>query len=247
MSRRTLLARAAVITGASIAASLPASHYLASPAYAAGRRPSPLSVKEAVRRAQDRTRRVRTGKTSRNGWEMERAADNGGSIFTRPVAGTPLSGIAVRMGTVETLLVHVARRFHYEVDELREGDVVGWRAPGTVRKGLAESNQASGTAIQVRPGHCPSGTRGGFFTQQERVVRDILAELEGVVRWGGDDRTPDESLFYISVGPDDKRLAKVADKIWTWNHTPGRGSGVMIDPMQPARRSRAERLAAVQA
>lgn len=178
---------------------------------------------------------------------MERVADDGGNIFTRPVPGTPLAGIAVRMGEVETVLVHVVRRFHYEIDELRKGDVVGWRSPGKVRKGLPESNQASGTAVQIRPGHYPSGARGGFFSAQELVIRDILADLEGIVRWGGDDHKPDESLFYIDVGPDDERLIRVADKIRTWNYTPGMGSGVVIDPLQPKRRSAAERLAARQA
>ncbi|CAM5630015.1 Lipoprotein OS=Streptomyces antimycoticus OX=68175 GN=SSPO_062030 PE=4 SV=1 [Streptomyces antimycoticus] len=81
------------------------------------------------------------------------------------------------------------RRFHYEIDELRKGEVAGWRSPGTVRKGLPEGILASGTAVRIRPGHYPPGVKGGFFPQQEVVLRDILAELDGVVRWGGDDRS----------------------------------------------------------
>ncbi|MFD5815784.1 hypothetical protein ACFV06_31760 [Streptomyces sp. NPDC059618] len=246
-SRRTFLTRTAVIATAALATSLPASEFLASPAYAAGRGPDPAKVREAVRRAKARDKRVLTGKPSRNGWEMERAADEGGNVFTRPVPGTPLTGVAVRMGEVETLLVHVVRRFHYEIDELRKGDVVGWRSPGTLRKGLAESNQASGTAVQIRPEHYPSGARGGFFPQQELVVRDILADLEGTVRWGGDDAKPDESLFYVDVAPGDESLTRVADKVREWNYTPGMGSGVVVDPLLPKRRSAARRLAARQA
>ncbi|MFC7261229.1 hypothetical protein [Streptomyces lutosisoli] len=248
VSRRTVLTRTAVITGAAIAASLPASQFLASPAYAAGRNPSsvpgpgpgpvpgtnPLSakVREAVRKAEARARRVMTGKPSRNGWEMERVADDGGNIFTRPVPGTPLTGgagIAVRMGDVETVLVHVIRRFHYEIDALRKGDVIAWRSPGTVRKGLAESNQASGTAVQIRPGSYPAGTRGGFFPQQQLLIKDILAELNDVIRWGGNDPKPDESLFYIAVRPDDSRLTRAANRIRRWDETPGRGAGVLAD------------------
>ncbi|MGW2885814.1 hypothetical protein ACWDDN_10755 [Streptomyces griseoruber] len=236
-----------MLSAATIAVSLPASQLLASPAYAASSDPSPAKIREVVRRAQDRERRVQTGKPSLNGWEMERVADEGGNIFTRPAPGTPLAGIAIRMGEVETLLVHVVRRFHYEIDELRKGDVVGWRSPGSVRKGLPESNQASGTAVQIRPDHYPSGARGGFFPQQNLAIRDILTDLDGVVRWGGDDRKPDESLFYIAVSPTDERLVKVANKIRTWNYTPGKGSGVIIDPLQPKRRAAAQRLAARQA
>lgn len=42
---------------------------------------------------------------SPNGWEMEKVADGGGTIWTRPVPGTPLEGVAVRIGEVESLLV----------------------------------------------------------------------------------------------------------------------------------------------
>lgn len=236
LTRRALLGRAAVITGAAVVASLPACQYLASPAYAAGNDPSP-TFRKAVRRAQERDRRVPTGKRSVNGWEMEHVADDGGTVYTRPVPGTPLDGVAVRMGDVESVLVYVVRRFHYEIDELRAGDVVGWRSPAKVRKGLAESNQASGTAVQIRPDHYPSGSRGGFFPRQLLTVRDILTELDGVVRWGGDDRKPDESLFSIDVQPGDPRLAKVAAKLNRWAWTPGQGAGVLRSPAVPDRAS----------
>ncbi|MCX4671000.1 hypothetical protein OG453_30635 [Streptomyces sp. NBC_01381] len=242
ISRRTVLARTAVISGAAIAASLPASHLLSSPAYAAGTDPTPAKVREAVRRAQARTRRVMTGKASRNGWEMERVADDSGNIHTRPVPGTPLAGVAVRMGDAETVLVHVVRRFHYEIDTLRKGEVVGWRKPGQVRKGLPEGNQASGTAVQIRPGHYPHGAKGGFFPRQLTVIRDILAELNGVVRWGGDDTKPDEALFYIDARPDDKRLPDVVAKLRSWNEDPAKGAGAPVDVLAAKRRSAAKAL-----
>ncbi|QCX77885.1 hypothetical protein C9F11_21265 [Streptomyces sp. YIM 121038] len=242
LSRRTVLARTAVITGAAVAASFPGSQWLSSPAYAAGTDPTPKMVREAVRRAEARNRRVMTGKPSRNGWEMERVADDGGNIYTCPVPGTPLTDVQVRMGDVEVVLVHVIRRFHYEIDELRKGDVVGWRSPGSVRKGMPESNQASGTAVQIRPGSYPSGTNGGFFSSQRIVLRDILAELDGIVRWGGDDTKPDEALFYIQVPPGDKRLAVTAAKLRGWHDRPGAGAGSPVDVFNSKRRIAAEKL-----
>ncbi|MEV0113263.1 hypothetical protein AB0H77_08430 [Streptomyces sp. NPDC050844] len=242
ISRRTVLARATAITGAAIAASLPTSYLLSSPAYAADANPIPEKVREAVRRAQAWTRRVMTGKLSRTGWEMERVADDGGNIFTRPVPGTPLAGVAVRMGDVETLLVHVIRRFHYEIDTLRKGDVIGWRKPGSVHKGLPEGNQASGTAAQIRPGHYPRGAKGGFFPHQLTVIRDVLAELDGVVRWGGDDPKPDESLFCIDVRPGDDRLTKAAAKLRDWSEEPSKGAGAPVDVLADTRRSKAKSL-----
>ncbi|MFD7914739.1 hypothetical protein ACFV30_29140 [Streptomyces sp. NPDC059752] len=239
-----MLTRAAVITGTALAMSLPASQALARPAYEGpGTYTVPPEVRAAVRRAQERNKRVLTGIPSKNGWEMENVADDGGSIHTRPVPGTPFAGVAVRMGEVEAVLVHVVRRFHYEIDALHQGEVVGWRKPGKVRKGLPEGNQASGTAVQIRPGHYPPGVRGGFFPHEEIVVRDILAELEGVVRWGGDDRKPDESLFYVDVKPGDQRLKQVAAKLWGWRDEPGAGAGTAVDVLAGERRGEARKLA----
>ncbi|WP_329053206.1 hypothetical protein OG873_27770 [Streptomyces violaceus] len=239
LSRRSALRRAAFIAaGAALGSSL-----LSSPARAASPGPDPDKVREAVRKAQERDKRLLTGVPSTNGWEMERTADDRGHIYTRPVPGIPLDGVQIRMGDVETVLVHVIRRFHYEIDELRRGDVTGWRRPSAVRKGLAESNQASGTAVQIRPGYYPSGVQGGFFPQQTVVIRDILAECDGVVRWGGDDKHPDEALFYLDVEPGDSRLAATAAKIKGWEWAPGKGAGSGADPLQPSRKRSAERLA----
>ncbi|MCL7427115.1 hypothetical protein [Streptomyces sp. YS415] len=242
-SRRTILRRfSAVAVGAAVG-----SQVLSLPAGAANRDPDLDKLRESVRKAQERNKRVQSGIPSKNGWEMEKVADNHGSVYGRPVPGVPIADVQMRMAEVETVLVHVISRFHYEIDSLRKGDVSGWRKPGSVRKGLGESNLASGTAVQIRPGSYPSGARGGFYPMEELVIRDILAECEGVVRWGGDDRNPDESLFYIDVPPGDARLIQVAQKIREWNYTPGKGSGVLVDPLQPQRRKAAKRLAAQQA
>ncbi|MEV0782982.1 twin-arginine translocation signal domain-containing protein [Streptomyces sp. NPDC050423] len=242
ISRRTFLARTTVIAGATAAVSLPFSQYLASPAHAAGAYIEPKHVRDAARRAVERGKRTRHGRPSPNGWEMELATDRGGAVWTRPVPGTPIKGVTVRIGDVETVLVHLIRRFHYEVDVLRAGDVVGWRRPGEVRRGLAEANQASGTAVQIRPGHHPLGAKGGYFPQQEAVVRDILAELDGVVRWGGDDKRPDESLFYLAVKPGDQLLDTVARKLRGWSELPGKGAGGPVDVQSAERRSAARAL-----
>lgn len=245
ISRRAALKHATVLAAGTAAVTLAGSHQ----AFAAVSSPAPESVdiSDALRRHKAEQERVYTGKPSKNGWEMEKVADDGGTIWTRPLPGTPLDGVQVRLGDIETVLIHVVRRFHYEIDELRRGDVVGWRHPSKVRKGLAESNLASGTAVRIRPGFYPSGQRGGFFPSQLVIVRDILADCEGVVRWGGDDRKPDEALFYIDVKPHDHRLAKVAGKIQGWTATPGEGAGSGVDPFQPKRRRAADRLARQQA
>ncbi|MFR0358431.1 hypothetical protein [Streptomyces sediminimaris] len=237
LSRRSLLARTTALTAAVCLPSL-----LSSPAHAATPGPDVDRLRASIRKAQARNKKVLSGEFSRNGWEMEKTADAHGHIYTRPVPGTPLDGVQVRIGDVEAVLTHVVQRFHYEIDQLRKGDVLGWRAPDTVHKRHPESNQASGTAVQIRPGFYPAGAKGGFFTAQLRVLRDILAELDGVVRWGGDDRHVDESLFYVGVKPGDARLTAVVTKLRDWKATPGEGAGAPVDVLAAGRRRAAEKL-----
>ncbi|WP_225440259.1 M15 family peptidase [Amycolatopsis eburnea] len=167
----------------------------------------------ALKRREPNQNGVLTGAPSHNGWEMEAVADGRGNIHTRPVPGTPLSGVQLRVGVVDAVLAYVIHRFHCDVDELRDGDVVGWRPPATVTPALAESNRASGTAVKIRPGHYPAGSRGGFYPPQVVAIRAIIADLGGVVRWGGDDKRVDEALFSIDVGPDDRALPRTALRV----------------------------------
>jgi hypothetical protein len=241
ISRRAALQQAAAIVGGTTLATVTGSAVL-SPQASAAPAPDPIDIGAALRRHKAEHDRVFTGKPSKNGWEMEKVTNDGGTIWTRPIPGTPLDDVTMRIGDVAIVLVHVVRRFHYEIDELRHGDVVGWRSPNQMRKSLAESNQASGTGVQIRPGSYPSGSRGGHFPQDLIVVRDILADCGGTVRWGGDDRHPDEALFYIDVGPGDARLPQVAAKFRGWAQTPGQGAGTISDPLQPRRRRAAQRL-----
>lgn len=179
--------------------------------------------------------------TSPNGWELEEKANDVSTVWTRPVPGTGLD-VDVRIGDVETVLVHVVRRFHYEIDELRKGDLGGWRAPARVKLTRAEGNQASGTAVAIRPGSYPPGAEGGFYSPQLMVIRDILAECDGVVRWGGDDDRPYEALFSIDVPPGDKRLTDLVARLRNWADEPGAGPGTRVDVADAKRRAAATAL-----
>ncbi|GGS05314.1 hypothetical protein GCM10010252_50010 [Streptomyces aureoverticillatus] len=210
MTRRTLVKGAAVIGAASAVGSMVPGVASAVPR----RKPGNVPPGELEKLP-----------TSANGWTVEKETNHVSTVWTRPVAGTGLE-VDVRIGDVEAILVHVIRRFHYEIEEIPRVDLTGWRALGTLREDGPESNLASGTAVRIRPG---AGAKGGFFPLQEVVLRDILADCEGVVRWAGDDTEVDESLFYICAGPDDERVTEVADKLRGWDATPGEGAGVSVD------------------
>ncbi|MFE3499516.1 hypothetical protein [Kitasatospora sp. NPDC059160] len=180
--------------------------------------------------------------TSANGWTIEKEANHVSTVWTRQVAGTGLS-VDLRIGDVEEILVHLIRRFHYEVEELPDGDLLGWQEIGGLRTALPESNLASGTAVRIRPG---ASAKGGLFAHQELVLRDILADCQGVVRWGGDDDEVDESLFYLALGPQDRRVNRLADRLRGWAERPGSGAGTPVDVASPDRRTEASTLARTQ-
>lgn len=135
---------------------------------------------------------------SQNGWEIQNQANHVSTVWTRAVSGTGLD-VDIRIGLPELLLLHIARRFHYEVQELRAGDVQGWSRIGRTPLTRPASNLSSGTALRVVPG---ARARGSYFPRQVERIRDIVADCGGTVRWGGDDDTVDESLYYLTAGPD---------------------------------------------
>lgn len=172
-----------------------------------------------------------TGSRSANGWEILAEARSfriEGSDQSVHLAG----------GTAATLLLHVARRFHYEIDQLRDGDVRGHRTSRHVQD-PHESNYLSGTALEIRPQAHPLGAQDGFYPRELVVIRDILAELDGAVTWGGDFATPKESHFEVAHQPGHPKVKGVARKIDGWNSGPGNEGAGATDAFDPARRRRA--------
>ncbi|MFI6383905.1 twin-arginine translocation signal domain-containing protein [Streptomyces sp. NPDC050658] len=220
LSRRNVMKHAGVITATVAVGSLATGTAMASP-------------------AQNRKAAPSEAPTSANGWPLEKEANHISTVWTRPVPGTGLE-VDVRIGDAEMILLHVIRRFHYEVEQLPRIDLAGWRPIDGLHKDLPESNLASGTAVRIRPG---AAAKGGLFPLQELVVRDILADCQGVIRWGGDNNPVDESLFYLDRGPNDERVRQVADKLRTGEATPGEGAGAEVDVVAASRREQANRLA----
>jgi hypothetical protein len=168
---------------------------------------------------------------------------NGWPIITQApalrVEGADLI-VTLASGPAAIILLHCLRRYLYEVDHaLPQRELLGHlrTPPGPTPY---ESNHLSGTAIAVRPGWYPTGTSGGFTRPDELRIRDILADCEGVVRWGGDTLPIKESHFQIDVPPTSPRLPGLAAKLQ-------RGMpGLLIDPATPIRRHTAAALAARQ-
>jgi hypothetical protein len=180
---------------------------------------------------------------SPNGWVIDTASNTGGSVWLLPVAGAGFA-TALAIGAAGTILVHVLRRFNYEITTLRDGDVTGFRPAAGLQSYAA--NHASGTALDILPGMYPMGARGGFPAYQVAVIRDILAECEGVISWGGDYATPEECHFQMDLPPSAPEVARLAERIRGRNQSAHTTSGVVPDVGDARRRVAADRLANTQ-
>lgn len=148
--------------------------------------------------------------TSQNGW----------SVYASSSSLTPLSWITgrVRPGDVHTIFDYLCRRFDAEVENIIVGHSWGWAYRAVRGQSSGYSNHASGTAIDLNAPAHPLGKRGTFSADQVRRIHAILADLDGVVRWGGDySGRADEMHFEInansaSVAAVAKRLRNPAPK-----------------------------------
>ncbi|MFN8074363.1 MAG: hypothetical protein U0Q15_02945 [Kineosporiaceae bacterium] len=182
-------------------------------------------------------------------WTRDRSA-NGWPVLTRDdCPATVIEGsdctVLLAPGPAATLLAHAARRWHYEIEALRAGDAVGHDL-GPVEAAYL-SARLSGTAVSLHPGRHPVGLRGDLSSAQLLLVRDVLADCEGLLRWGGDHRSaPAEGTFVLDVGPDHPALEGVARRL----AGPGDGlapsplsAGRSPDPLEPSRQAAARTLA----
>lgn len=124
---------------------------------------------------------------------------------------------------------------------LTQADLSGYSANRSIAAAF-ESNYLSGTALALRPNFYSLGVKNGLFPRDVVIIRDILADCEGVVKWGGDLDPAKESHFQIDVAPNEGKLAAVANKITRWQQLPGQGAGSAVDPFSPNRLRAAQAL-----
>lgn len=132
---------------------------------------------------------------AQNGWA---ASANKAAIGVDPnfnVDGVKFPG-GVKSGDVATVLHYVAEQFHRRVEPLVAGWCWGY-SYRPVRGGASISNHSAACAIDVNAPNHPLGKRGTFSETQVNEIKEILAEVGGVVRWGGTYSRPDEMHFEI--------------------------------------------------
>jgi hypothetical protein len=163
-----------------------------------------------------------TGAVSQNGWPLITTKD----LAARTAALPAVTG-RVRLGDVYTVLAYVADQFDKRVEPIRRKASWGW-AYRAIRGATKWSNHASATAIDLNADRHPLGKHGTFNDAQVLAIHHILAEVDHVVRWGGDywPARPDEMHFEINLQPKGSatRVKAAAAKI----------RAKQADPVKPA-------------
>lgn len=141
---------------------------------------------------------------SYNGWLASKNPAAFGGLQKLIVSGESFAP-GVRAGDVRTVLEYVARQLHERVEPVVRPD---WHQADdwgySYRKNMNDKNlscHASGTAFDYNATRHPNGKRGTFSPTQVREIRKILAEVDNVVRWGGDFSKADEMHFEV-FGPE---------------------------------------------
>ena len=141
---------------------------------------------------------AQTGPTSQNGWPVNPP------LVTRDVPGTNIR-LRVAQGPAGDVLIHVASEVNRRVENVSLDSTAGERddwgyAERNVRGGGEISNHASGTAIDLNATRHVLGARDTFTPEQTQEIRNIMREVDGVVRWGGDYQGRRDEMHFEIVG-----------------------------------------------
>ncbi len=147
--------------------------------------------------------------TSQNGWPADPDPTKLG-IAPCSVAGVPI-GDGLLAGPVTVVLTYVALQVHLRVETLQPGQCWGYKYR-PVTGGTELSNHASGTAVDLNAPRHPLGQAATFTPAQVEEIHRILAEVDDVVRWGGDYTGRVDEMHFEIIG-DQPTVAAVASKL----------------------------------
>jgi hypothetical protein len=151
--------------------------------------------------------------TSYNGWPANSDPAAIGVDKSFDVNGVTFPG-GVKANDVSTVLGYVFTQLDERVEEAVPGWCWGWTYKQNVNNPSQLSNHASATAGDYNAPYHPNGGAQyeGWSPAEVDEVRRILAEVDGVIRWGADySGTKDSMHFEINCDP--ATLAGVADRL----------------------------------
>ena len=123
----------------------------------------------------------------------------------------------LRVGDPGLVLLYVLARFHREVEPLKQESGVWGFGPRTIvgGDGSTWSNHAGGVAVDANAARHPRGS-ATFTAGQTHAIRQIVADLSGIVDWGGEWTGATKDEMHVQLHGDiafTGRVAKVAKDI----------------------------------
>jgi hypothetical protein len=111
--------------------------------------------------------------------------------------------IRMRNGSAGFLLAYFALWYSEKIERVFGHVLDDWGyANRPIRDGVATSNHASGTAMDLNAMQHPLGkVRTGIFSRRTKVdaVHEKLRKMHGVIRWGGDYHNRKDEMHYEIV------------------------------------------------
>lgn len=142
--------------------------------------------------------------TTRLGWDILEPND-------KRLENFPWVSGKARDGDHYVVLDYVASRFHNEVEKIVRSKSWGYNKRN-VRGAAVASEHSAGTALDFNAPDHWLGEVGTFSNAKERIIRGIVADCGGAVRWGGDYAgRKDEMHFELKGG--NALMKKIADQI----------------------------------
>lgn len=152
--------------------------------------------------------------TSQNGWGVYFSPPSG---LMRWITGR------IRTGDVETIFEYLCSRLN-EIEENRPEWSWGWAVRAVRGQTAGYSNHASATAIDYNAPAHPLGVSGTWTPKEKAAINALLADMNGVVRWGENYTTRKDGMhFEINKGrvavfqlARKIRKGKMSDQKTTW-------------------------------
>ena len=150
------------------------------------------------------------GPVSQNGWPVNPPRG------ARTIPGTNVR-VNVADGPAGDVLMHVLGQVNSRVEDISmnsdRGEADDWGyAERNVRGSGDISNHASATAVDINATRHVLGAQDTFTPAQTAEIRRILAEVDNVVRWGGDYTGRRDEMHFEIVGSQEQVRA-VAERL----------------------------------
>ena len=145
---------------------------------------------------------------SQNGWP----ANNIGLTRIWEIPGT-MRTVRLQNGNGGWMLIDFAAWFDKFIEDVESGELDDWGyAERPIRGGVALSNHASGTAIDLNATKHPLGIVGTFPITKQAMIRVQLLRYRGCIRWGGDYSGRKDEMHF-EINRDMATVAEVADEL----------------------------------